>query len=128
MECVWTNTANGARECRAVACGNGEQRDPSQQGWTAQAETSSDRGGLRMAQIRNWSNVSLGVNGAFMQAPLPEDKLVVVRPPASWVRRGLAGPEELWTGNVALYGLRESPRWRGLDRDNKLRGLQVDVG
>lgn len=61
--------------------------------------------------------------GAFTQAPLPSDMLVVARPPASWVRLGLVGEGELWTLHRAVYGLRVSPRLWGLERDRKLRSL-----
>ena len=117
VKCVWVIKPGGIRKCRVVACGNHQQWDPKQQLWTAQAETSSVLAGLRLAQCRGWRIGSLDVKGAFMQAPLPPGELVVVRPPASWVRLGLVDADELWTVRVALYGLRVSPQLWGLERD-----------
>ena len=56
-----------------------------------------------------------------MYAPLPDDLLIVVRPPKIWVTLGLVGQDVLWTLRRAVYGLRCAPRAWGLERDRKLR-------
>ena len=45
--------------------GNYQSKDPTEQVWTAQAETSSVMAGLRLAQVRRWSIGKLDVKGAF---------------------------------------------------------------
>eukprot|EP00959_Pyramimonas_sp_CCMP1952_P432125 9049194-Pyramimonas_sp.AAC.1 len=97
MKAVWTRKRGGVHKCRGCVCGNFATKDPTEQVWTAQAETSSVMAGLRLAQIRRWSIGKLDIKGAFMYAPLPDDLLVVVRPPKIWVTLGLVPPDTLWT-------------------------------
>ena len=121
MKAVWTRKSDGLCKNRGCVCGNFVTKDPTEQVWTAQAETSSVMSGLRLAQIRRWNIYKLVVKGAFMYAPLPEDMLIVVRPPKIWVTLGLVKPDVLWTLRRAVYGLRCAPRAWGLERDRKLR-------
>ena len=121
MKAVWTRKPGGIHKCRGCVCGNFETKDPTEQVWTAQAETSSVMSGLRLAQIRNWDIYKLDVKGAFMYAPLPKDLLIVVRPPKVWVTLGLVAEGTLWTLRRAVYGLRCAPRAWGLERDRQLR-------
>ena len=121
MKAVWTIKADDVHKCRGCVCGNFATKDPTEQVWTAQAETSSVMSGLRLAQVRKWNIYKLDVKGAFMYAPLPDDLLVVVRPPKIWVTLGLVGPNVLWTLRKAVYGLRCAPRAWGLERDRQLR-------
>ena len=65
MKVVWTQKPE-KKKCRAVVCGNFEERDPTEQVWTAQAETSSVMAGLRLSQVRQWHVGKLDVKGAFM--------------------------------------------------------------
>ena len=122
MKVVWTQKPE-KKKCRAVVCGNFEERDPTEQVWTAQAETSSVMAGLRLAQLRHWSIGKLDVKGVFMYAPLPAHMHVLVRPPRSWVRLGLVPEGELWVLRKAVYGLRIAPRAWDTERDSKLRGV-----
>ena len=92
MKVVWTQKPE-KKKCRAVVCGNFEEKDPTEQVWTAQAETSSVMAGLRLSQREHWAIGKLDVKGAFMYAPLPAHMHVLVRPPRSWVRLGLV-PEK----------------------------------
>ena len=63
------------------------------------------------------------MNGAFMDGPLPEHHLLVLKPPRAFVEAGLAQPDECWTLRRAVYGLRISPKAWGLERDAKLLAL-----
>ena len=63
-----------------------------------------------------------------MYVPLPEDMLVVVRPPPVWTELGVVPPDTLWTLRKAVYGLRMAPRAWGLFRDEKLRAATWNVG
>ena len=76
---------------------------------------------MTLAQIRRWNFYKLDVKGAFMYAPLPDDMLVVVRPPQIWVELGVIQAGTLWTLRKAVYGLRKAPRAWGTFRDSKLR-------
>ena len=128
MKAVWTLKPGNLRKCRGCVCGNFATKDPTERVWTAQAETSSVMSGLRLAQSRRWSICKLDVKGAFMYAPIPEDLLIVVRPPKIWERLGLVAPDTLWTLRKAVYGLRCAPRAWGLERDRQFRKCQWTSG
>ena len=105
-----------------------KKKDPTEQVWTAQADAASVMAGIRMAQLKEWELGKLDIKGAFMHAPLPEDMVVVVRPPRAWIRMGLIAEGTLWTCRKAVYGLRVSPRAWGLERDKKFRAVTWPVG
>ena len=119
MKAVWSKKEGGVPKCRGVICGNFQAKDPTEQVWTAQADTASVMCGLRLAQLRGWDVGKLDIKGAFMYAPLPADMHVVVRPPRSWQMMGLVPHGTLWTVQKAVYGLRASPRAWGIERDAK---------
>ena len=123
MLCVWTQ-ADDLTKCRACVCGNFEEVDPTQQSWTAQAEPSSLFAALKLGRLRGWTVSKHDVKGAFLNADIPEGKLVIVQPPALWVKWGLVAPGVTWTLDKAVYGLRESPKWWGDERDKQLRNLK----
>lgn len=127
MKVVWSIKAGGKCKCRAVVCGNFAAKDPSEEVWTAQAETASVMCGLRLALLRNWVIGKIDVKGAFMYAPLPSDCHVVVRPPGAWVRMGLVKQGVFWTLHRAVYGLRCSPKAWGDERDRNFRKLVWEV-
>ena len=77
LKVVWTQKPE-KKKCRAVVCGNCEERDPTEQVWNAQAETSSVMVGLRLSQKRHWHIGKLDVKGARMYAPLPAHMHVLV--------------------------------------------------
>ena len=115
------------QKCRAVVCGNFE-RNPTTQLWTAQAEVASLIAAVRIAVSLKWQIGAVDVSGAFMYAPLPENMLVVVRPPQFFIDCGLAKPGELWTLCRAVYGLKISPKAWGLCRDKEFRNMHWKVG
>merc|ERR1712240_621720 len=118
----------GRYKCRAVVCGNFATKDPSEQVWTAQAETASVMCSLRLATLRGWEISKIDVKGAFMYAPLPSEMHVVVRAPNSWTRLGLIPPGTFWTLRRAVYGLRQSPKAWGDERDRRFRELHWKHG
>ena len=79
-ESVWTTNPGDVYNCRGVACGNFAQKQPREQVWTAQAETSSTLSALRLAQLRRWTVQTMDAKNAFMTAGLPPDQTVIVRP------------------------------------------------
>ena len=92
--------------------------------WTAQAETASFFTALKLSQLRGWKVSKHDVKTAFLNAPAPEDELVVIQPPPAWIRWGLVAPDVLWTGDKAIYGLRKSPKWWGEERDRQSAKLK----
>lgn len=79
---------------------------------------------LRLAEGKKWALGSADVRTAFLHAPIPDDRVVFVRPPKVLIDLGLRDENEMWRLNRALYGLRESPRYWGLERDLLLRDLR----
>ena len=80
--------------------------------------------GLRLGQLRGWDAWTMDVKSAFMTAKLPSHMKVVVRPPQIWVDLGVVEPGTLWVAHRAIYGLRQSPRVWGTERDEKLRAAR----
>ena len=68
--------------------------DPTQQTWTAQAEPSSLNAGLKLGRKRGWTVSKHDVKGAFLNAKIPDGKVVIVQPPELWVKWGLVEPGE----------------------------------
>ena len=64
------------------------------------------------------------VKGAFLNAKMPEGRIVVVAPPDQWVKWGIVEPGILWTLDKAVYGLRESPALWAKERDERLEELR----
>ena len=128
MNAVWNVKKGDLHKCRGCVCGNFQQRNPTEQVWIAQAETSSVMAGLRYAQLRKWQVSKLDVKGACMYAPLPDELLIVVRPPKIWETLGLVPAGTLWTLQRAVYGLRCAPRAWGTCRDDKLKKTEWKVG
>ena len=119
MLCVWTEKADKSKKCRACIMGNLEQLDAAAQVWTAQAETASFFTALKLSQLRGWKVSKHDVKTAFLNAPVPEDELVVLQPPKIWIEWGLVPANVLWTCDKAIYGLRKSPKWWGEERDRQ---------
>ena len=98
MLCVWSQAeAEDYYKCRACVCGNFAEADPTQLHWTAQAEPSSLLASLKVGRTQGWTVSKHDVKGAFLNAKLPEGKLVVVTPPEQWVRWGLVPAGVHWT-------------------------------
>ena len=129
MLCVWSRQeSEDYYKCRACVCGNFAKVDPTQQSWTAQAEPSSLIASLKLGRTKRWQVSKHDVKGAFLNASLPEGRLVIVSPPEQWVRWGIVPAGTLWTLEKAVYGLRESPALWSAERDSRLRQLEWTVG
>ena len=121
---VWTRTDDDRRKCRTVVAGNHQAKDPTEQTWTAQAEPSTILITTKLALMKGWSLSKHDVKGAFLEAPIPDGQIIVVQPPAQWVRWDIVKPGTLWTLQKAVYGLRQSPKWWGDHRGETLGNLQ----
>ena len=129
MLIVWSaHEAADYYKCRACVCGNFAEVDPTQQSWTAQAEPSSLLASLKKGRNHRWAISKHDVKGAFLNAVIPEGRIVVVRPPEQWVKWGLVKPDTCWTLDKAVYGLRESPALWSAERDSQLLKVEWSVG
>ena len=108
-------------------CGNFAEVDPTQQSWTAQAEPSSLLSAIKLGRTKGWMMSKHDVKGAFLNAKIPEGKLVVVSPPGQWIEWGLVPRGTLWTLDKAVYGLRVSPRLWSDERDKQLTQVRWKV-
>ena len=54
--------------------------------------------------------------------------MIIVKPAKILITAGVISPNTLYRVDRALYGLHESPRDWGIDRDNKLRVIVYQVG
>ena len=115
-------------KCRACVCGNFADVDPTTRSWTAQAEPSSLLSALKFGRTKRWAISKHDVKGAFLNAKIPDGKLVIVTPPKQWVDWGIVPPGETWTLEKAVYGLRESPRLWSEERDRQLLRVEWTVG
>ena len=114
------------RKCRVVACGN---YLPSNKDNVFASGTSAD--GLRLAiafgVLKGWSAGSTDIANAFTLAPLPEDKLLGMSPPAVVVAAGGAKVGETWAIQKVLYGVREAPRWWSCFRNHRLASARIPM-
>ena len=108
---VWSKTSDDNRKCRSCIAGNFQQIDPAAQCWTAQAEPSSIFVAAKIAAKRKWRVSKLDVKGAFLNAHIPDDELILVQPLKQWVDWGIVQPGVLWKLRRAVHGLRQSPKW-----------------
>eukprot|EP00971_Amphidinium_carterae_P252799 5019086-Amphidinium_carterae.1 len=68
---------------------------------------------------------TIDYTGAFLNAELPEGRVIVLRPPAVFVWLGVIPPNTYWLLHRALYGLRESPMLWGITRDKGFATVRI---
>ena len=83
---------------------------------------------LKVGVKEGWIVSKHDVKGAFLNAKMPEGRIVVVQPPDQWVKWGLVEKDTFWTLEKAVYGLRESPALWSQERDKQLSALHWNVG
>ena len=114
-------TAHFKRKLRFVVCGNFLQADEGDL-YAAGADSSTLR--LLLAHYAGKDEVALGttdVHQAFVLTPWTGRHHIAVKPPRLAILLGLAGEEDLWLIQKALYGLKESPSMWAAYRDSCLR-------
>ena len=62
-----------------------------------------------MASFPDFTLASLDVTAAFLNAPLPEGRGVILKPPNILYKLQLLPPGYVWLVHKAIYGLREAP-------------------
>ena len=118
------------RKARIVACGN-MIASSGEETYAGAAPAEVVRSSLSISSLNGWEAAVIDVTAAFLQTPLSEvqcKQRILGQPPRVLVRAGLCEETELWEYTHAVYGLRESPRWRGEFRDSRLAQLNIVVG
>ena len=75
------------------------------------------------ASLPDFSLATLDVTAAFLNAPLPTGRIVVLRPPTVLYKRKLLPPGHVWLVHKAIYGLREAPSLWSEERTDALTNL-----
>ena len=117
----------GRKKARAVACGSYTAKGSVADAYSGQVDITAIRAALRVSALQGWSVLSVDVSTAFLNAELPEDQPIAVRPPAVWVQAGLVEKGSLRHLQRALYGLREAPKAWADHRDGRMREMKVEV-
>ena len=108
---------------RIVACGN-----KTDETFSPTSTTDLDTGMMRYlvswaASLPNFCLASLDVTAAFLNAPLPTGRVVVLRPPTILYKLNLLPPGHVWLVHKAIYVLREAPSLRSEERTEALTNL-----
>ena len=114
--------ADGDTSLRArfVAKGFKQQiMDPSLETYASTPSHLSLRVLLILSLVNHWDVVTADISSAFLQAPIPEGELVLVKPPPELEQN----PDVLWKLRKALYGLKTSPKLWQQHLSNKLEEL-----
>lgn len=77
-----------------------------------------------MAAGKKWSIGLTDIRTAFLYASAPEDRIVLLKPPQILIDLKVVEETEYWRLGKALYGLRESPRLWGIERDKQLANFR----
>ena len=123
--------ASFRRKTRAVACGNWTGVTSEDSTYSAGAQAEAVRTALAAASSEGLAGLC---NRHYPCRPSCEllfqtwSVLILLRPPAHYVAAGLCSASEVWRAQRAIYGLRESPRWRGDYRDQTLRESKWKCG
>jgi len=111
---------SGAYRSRAVVCGN-YQEAGSDERYAGGADGNQIRAQVRLAGLKSWSVCGTDIRVAFLNAPKRDDtKITAMEVPTVFRKLGLAGPDDVWIIQKAVYGLTSSPRDWCLYRDETL--------
>ena len=105
---------------RFVAKGFKQQiLDPSLETYASTPSHLSLRILLILSLVNHWDVVTADISSAFLQAPIPDGELVLVKPPPELEQN----PDVLWKLRKALYGLKTSPKLWQQHLSSKLEEL-----
>ena len=80
------------------------------------------------ASLPNFCLASLDVTAAFLNAPLPTGRVVVLRPPTILYKLNLLPPGHVWLVHKAIYCLREALSLWSEERMEALKKLTFTSG
>ena len=111
------------KKVRIVACGN-----KTDEVFGKTTTTDLDCGMMRYiiswaASLPDFSLATLDVTAAFLNAPLPAGRIVVLRPPTILYKLKLLPQGHVWLVHKAIYGLREAPSLWSEERTDALTNL-----
>ena len=111
------------KKVRIVACGN-----KTDEVFGKTTTTDLDCGMMRYiiswaASLPDSSLATLDVTAAFLNAPLPSGRIVVLRPPTILYKLKLLPQGHFWLVHKAIYGLREAPSLWSEERTDALTNL-----
>eukprot|EP00435_Cladocopium_sp_Y103_P053777 s587_g17.t1 len=113
----------GAYRSRAVIGGN-YAASTDQEVYAGGSDCTQVRTALKTSAVKGWCVMGTNVRTAFLNAKRrDESKLVAMSIPSIFKRLGLAGEEDVWVVEMALYGLTTSPRDWSIHRDLTLKEL-----
>ena len=116
--------SSGAYRSRAVVCGN-YQSSNDEDRYAGGADGCQIRAMIRTAALKQWEIGGSDIRVAFLNAPKRDvTKLTAMEVPSIFKRLGLAGQDDVWLIERALYGLTSSPRDWGVHRDEVLPTLR----
>ena len=108
---------------RIVACGNKTRE-------TFGKISTTDLDTARMRYLVSWGAsspdftlASLDMTAAFLNAPLPEGRVVILKPPNILYKLQLLPPGYVWLVHKAIYGLREAPNLWSEERTDMMTKL-----
>ena len=111
---------SGAYRSRAVVCGNYEHVGEDDR-YAGGADGNQIRAQVRLASSKRWAVCGTDIRVAFLNAPKrDETKITAMEVPTVFRKLGLAGSDDVWIIQKAVYGLTSSPRDWCLYRDETL--------
>ncbi|CAE7330290.1 GIP [Symbiodinium natans] len=111
------------RKTRIVACGCESEYTDESNLYASGVVADSLRSSLVKAATESWQAHATDIHTAFLLAPLGQaahQRQYILQPAQVLVDLGIAQEHECWTIDRAIYGLRESPRWWTVFRNQSL--------
>ena len=121
---VFTIKVPDTFKVRGVACGN-KVEVTGLDIYASGVEAASLRLLLTIAAESDWDLSAIDVAQAFLNAELNLPYKIALWPPKVFCDAGLCEVGELWLVERAIYGLRESPKCWGDNRDAELRAIRI---